>query len=164
MNIFFHTAMSVSIAVMLYDTDQDGKKKFLICFIAFIVGVIVHGILDYVPHGYPIPTIIDILISVLLIGVLFWRISTDFRLLLLSSFAGNIFPDLIDLLPKLMDKYLHTTIGHNNNIFPWHWSQYSGSLYGGHYQVSYLNHILVIIIFFIIVFLNRNKLKLLFIK
>lgn len=164
MNIFFHTAMSVSIAVMLCDTHHANKKNFTICFIAFIVGVIAHGILDYVPHGYPIPTIIDILFSVLFIGVLFWRISTDFRLLLLSSFAGSIFPDLVDLLPKLLDKYLHTTIGHNNNIFPWHWSQYSGSIYGGHYQVSYLNHISIMIIIFIILFLNKNKLKLLFIK
>src|SRR5262249_45273621 len=66
-----------------------------------------------------------------------------YRAMAMTCFLGAIFPDLVDLGPAILNKQLgwHLPV---LKIFPWHWPQYSGSIYdGSRWLTSLLGHILV---------------------
>jgi hypothetical protein len=67
----------------------------------------------------------------------------EVRWILPACFLGAIFPDLADLGPAILNKQMQLNLP-TVKIFPWHWKQYSGSIYDGSRQwLSLLNHLLV---------------------
>ena len=60
MNVIFHTTAAIGVAVLLTKTDKiehsknAQKQVFQTSIFTFIVAVLSHGLLDYIPHCYPI--------------------------------------------------------------------------------------------------------------
>lgn len=164
MNVVFHTSVAVGIAVLLTDTQIQVKAArtgsiIRICFLAFFVGIIFHGILDYIPHCYPVNSKADVIISLLIISLFLWLIDKTYRWILFSAFIGSIFPDLIDLSTGILNKLLSLNLPVLNKFFPWHWSQYSGSIYNGDCNVSSLNHLMIIFTVIVILYYKRFDLS-----
>lgn len=151
MNVTFHTAGALATAAFLSSTQarkpsgrSAPRHTLLIAVIGFATGVVEHGAMDYVPHSYPIPSGIDVVVSItLFIFALAWT-RPQFRVLVTACFIGSIFPDLVDLGPPILNRYLGWTLP-TIRAFPWHWAQYSGSLYHGakRFQSS-VSHFVVI--------------------
>ena len=161
MNVLFHTATAIATVVLITDTNRPLLKMYdrinvRDSFLALFVGIIFHGILDYMPHRYPVNSKIDAIASLFIfIAILFW-VDKKYKLIIVASFLGNILPDLIDLLPGILNKYFSFNIPILPKIFPWHWPEYSGSIYKGGYNISNLNHLLVLL-FVLIICLVRYK-------
>jgi hypothetical protein len=147
MNVIFHTLASVATAAVL--STQLKKKPInsttglTILVSGFTVGVLLHGLLDWTPHQYPLPSILDVVVSLSLFSIVFVLAQKEARWLLLACFLGAIFPDLVDLGPAILNKQMQLNLP-TGKIFPWHWKQYSGSIYdGSHRWLSILNHLVV---------------------
>lgn len=149
MNVTFHTLTSLAVAAALSTRQTKPVAKELFGFsdvpllsIGFAAGVMIHGLLDYVPHTYPIKSSIDVILSLGIFFVTMIFVQKRYRILAAVCFLGAIFPDLVDLGPAILNKQLawHLPVV---KIFPWHWPQYSGSIYDGSRRLSSLTgHIL----------------------
>jgi len=95
-----------------------------------MAGVVEHGIMDYIPHSYPIPSDVDVVLSLILLVVAVAQTRPQFRILVTACYIGSVFPDLVDLGPAILNHHFGWTLP-TVKIFPWHWPQYSGSLYHG---------------------------------
>jgi hypothetical protein len=145
MNIIFHTATVISVTILLTDTerikpDSTIKKGLLTGLSAFVAGIITHAVLDYIPHCYPINSKIDIIVSLIIIIATLWLVRKPYKIIAGLSFLGCIFPDLIDLLPKIINNYAGLRLPVSDKIFPWHWQKYSGVINNDNCSVSVLNH------------------------
>lgn len=143
MNVIFHTITAISISVLIIDEDRHVNTRWLIV-IAFMIGIIVHGFLDYIPHCYPINSKLDVILGLMIIIVFSWMIKKPYRLVVLFSFIGSVFPDIVDLLPAILNKYIGLHLPIYQKIFPW--PEYSGSIYNKDCSISTLNHILLIVL------------------
>lgn len=102
-----------------------------------------HGLLDYLPHAYPINSVVDVVLSLALISIMLLLTERGRWLLLGVCFIGAIFPDLVDLGPAIVNIRLGWSLP-VFKIFPWHWREYSGSIYDGSRGVeSFLYHLIV---------------------
>jgi hypothetical protein len=169
MNITFHTITAIGVAVLITDTSKTEnhfplENKFVLGFSAFFLGIISHGILDYIPHCYPIKSKIDILLGFIIICVGIFFTNRKYRFITALAFLGCIFPDLIDELPRIINKYFGLHLPVHRNYFPWHWKRYSGSIYVKPNMVSALNHIALILTVCLICYLRKNDFKNLFCK
>jgi hypothetical protein len=144
MNVTFHTLTSLAIAAALStkQTKPIANESFVfsdvpLLSIGFVTGVMIHGLLDFVPHSYPIKSIVDVVLSLGLSPAVMIFIQQRHRLLAALCFLGVIFPDLVDLGPAILNSHLgwHLPVV---KIFPWHWPQYSGSIYNGSRPLSSL--------------------------
>jgi hypothetical protein len=150
MNVTFHTLASFATAAVLSSRLKatDSARLFApsdLPFLAagFASGVLVHGLLDYAPHAYPIKSAVDVLLSLALFSVMLLIVRRRYRLLLGVCFLGGVFPDLIDLGPAIVNKHLGWSLP-MVKIFPWHWREYSGSIYDGSRGAeSFLYHLIV---------------------
>ena len=164
MNIIFHTIAAIGVSVAITDTNKINikssyKKIILTSVFAFIVGIISHGVLDYIPHCYPINSKFDAIASFVLIITFIVLTNKPYKLITALSFAGCIFPDLVDLLPAILNKYLNLHLKITTKIFPWHWPEYSGSLYNSDCNISILNQVLLIFAIITICWFRRTDLK-----
>lgn len=164
MNVFFHTVTAIGIATSLTDTqllpaNAPIKKTLPTVFFAFVVGIIGHGALDYIPHCYPVPSKMDVILGLFIIIACIWKCQNSYRLILFASFVGSIFPDLVDLSPAILHKYIGTPIPTTAKLFPWHWHEYSGSIYTQNCDVSTFNHILVLLTVSVVCWFRRKDLK-----
>ncbi|WP_029905900.1 hypothetical protein [Prevotella sp. 10(H)] len=166
MNVIFHVATGVGAVATLVSIPnmQTAKGRILYGGCAFVAGVIIHGILDYLPHCYPLSAKVDAGISLLLIAAFIYFIKSGYRLFAFLSFAGCIFPDIVDLLPSILNKYLNLDIPLSDKIFPWHYPDYSGSIFIGKSIASDINHVMVVLLVAIICWCRRTDIKSLFIK
>jgi hypothetical protein len=164
-NVTFHTAGAVATAAFLSSTQAraaSGRSTprhiLLIAVIGFVAGIAEHGIMDYVPHSYPIPSSLDVVFSIALFMVAVAQTKPQFRVLVTACFMGSIFPDLVDLGPRILNHHLDWTLP-TIKIFPWHWPQYSGSLYHGvkRFQ-SAVSHCIVIGVSVILCWFYRHSL------
>lgn len=137
MNVTFHTTVALATAAFLSSTQSRpasggtaARPSLLIAVIGFVAGVVEHGVMDYVPHSYPIPSGMDVVFSIILFTVAVALTKPQFRVLVTVCFIGSIFPDLVDLGPPILNRHLGWSLP-TVKIFPWHWPQYSGSLYHG---------------------------------
>jgi hypothetical protein len=64
--------------------------------IGFVAGVVEHGVMDYIPHSYPIPSGVDVVLSLILLIVAVAQTKPQFRVLVAACFIGSVFPDLAD--------------------------------------------------------------------
>ena len=134
MNVTFHTLAALGTAAVLSSRHAQNVRPpsahdpLYIQAIGFGTGVVVHGLLDYIPHTYPIKSGLDVVISLVLVAGAILLAHRSHRLLIAVCFLGAIFPDLVDHGPAIISKRLgwpQPTV----KIFPWHWPQYSGSIY-----------------------------------
>lgn len=135
MNVTFHTLAALGTAAVLSAKPHTQSLRpasvhdpLYIQAIGFGAGVIVHGLLDTIPHTYPIKAGLDVMISLVLFAGAILLAQRPHRLLIAVCFLGAIFPDLLDHGPAILSKHLGWPAP-AVKIFPWHWPQYSGSIY-----------------------------------
>ena len=149
MNVTFHMLSAVATAAILSSKQKDRTlhqpfaPNLPIVAAGFVLGVFVHGVLDYAPHSYPIRPVGDVAISLALVALAMTLVKPRCRLLLGACSLGGVFPDLVDLGPAIVNKHLGWSLP-VVKLFPWHWRKYSGSIYDGKRFDSFLCHILVI--------------------
>lgn len=162
MNVTFHALGSFATAAVLSLEKRENRrslsavKKYLI---GFAVGILIHGVLDLLPHQYPVPSKVDVVLALfLLLLFLFLSQKQNFPLILIC-FAGCIFPDVIDLGPVIVDKYLGISLPRLPfRLFPWHIKQYSGSIYDGSRTIeSAFYHISFLLICFGLLYAYRKS-------
>jgi hypothetical protein len=142
MNILLHTTTAITIAATTIGKSEflDDKpivptlKKGLFVFLAAFIS---HAALDFIPHCYPLPAKIDVIVSLAVFGLFLFRIQKEFRIFMILAFVGGIFPDLIDLGPAIIGKYTVLSFGSSSKVFPWHWEGFSGSIYNFNCAKSY---------------------------
>ncbi len=159
MNVTFHTIASITTASIFCIKKDDivwNTSKFLI---VFVVGILVHGVLDYLPHQYPIRSKVDIGVALFLFILTLFFIEKKNYLLLLIAFIGGIFPDLVDLSSGIADKHFGLLLPQLSfKIFPWHWKEYSGSIYDGTREIeSAIYHISVVLIGICVLMKTKHK-------
>lgn len=150
MNVIFHVITAIGIAVAITDSKAieksvTSRKVIVTSFFAFLVGVISHGALDYIPHCYPINSKIDVILGLAIIIATLWKTNRKYRVIVFFSFLGSVLPDLIDLLPAIANKQLGLDLPIIDKIFPWHLHDYSGSIFKEDCATSTLNHILLLL-------------------
>lgn len=166
MNVFFHVTTAIGIVAIVTDTNkiQSARDTIIPALSGFLMGLVIHGVLDYMPHCYPFAAKVDMIISLLIIIIAFVLANKKYYLIWLFSFLGSVFPDIIDLLPSILDKYLNLNLSISEKVFPWHWNEYSGSIFTGQDTVSDINHLLVIVVTFVVCWCRRSDLKQMFMK
>jgi hypothetical protein len=166
MNVIFHTATAVATVVLIADCKSKVSSISYMsrCFLSLATGIIFHSILDYVPHCYPLNSKLDVIISSIIMIFLFWRTPKQYKIILAAAFIGNILPDIIDLLPGILNKLFNLKIKIIAKIFPWHWSLYSGSIYSGSCNVSNLNHLMIVALVCVICWCRKKQFKAIFIS
>lgn len=169
MNVIFHTTAAIGLTAILTDTSRLGDRPTFAetlptALSVFVLGIISHGALDYIPHCYPINSKVDVIAGLAMILSITWLTNRHFRSIMGLAFLGAILPDIVDLGPKLLNKYLNLGLTIPDNIFPWHWHIYSGSIYNGTCSVSTLNHLLLILTVGVIVWTRRSDLRCMFKK
>ena len=147
MNVIFHTLASVATAAVL--STQLKEKKLInstgltILVIGFTTGILLHGLLDWMPHQYPLPSVLDVVVSLILFSIIFMLAHNEARWILFACFLGAIFPDLVDLGPAILNRQMQLHLP-TVKAFPWHWKEFSGSIYDGSQRwLSLANHMLV---------------------
>lgn len=164
MNILFHTATAIGVSVLLTDTqrikpDSTINKSILTSLAAFAVGVVTHAALDYMPHCYPINSKVDAIVSLIIIVAVLFYTRKPYKLIVGFSFLGCIFPDILDLMPSIINKYTGLSLPITDKLFPWHWREFSGIISSDNCIVSAINQILLIISVGIICWFRRTDLK-----
>lgn len=163
MNVLFHTVSAVGVVAMVTDASviKSGisRSAMIVAAVALLSAVFFHGVLDYLPHCYPVHSRWDVIIGfcITVAGILVVR--RPYRLIVSSAFAGCILPDIIDLLPSILNKYLGWQLPVTQQFFPWHWTENSGSIYNGNCETPFINHWSVVIFVFLIVYARRRDLK-----
>lgn len=151
MNVTFHIVSAVGAAAVLSSIRKNGTRyepsapsNLSVLTVAFIAGALLHGLLDYAPHSYPINSVVDVGVSLVLLTAATVLVNPKHRLLLSVCFLGTLLPDLVDLGPAIINKQLGWALP-VVKIFPWHWRQYSGSIYDGSRKFqSMILHLLVL--------------------
>jgi hypothetical protein len=174
MNVVFHTLTSVGIThvaarALPPEPAPSGRAlplprgSFAVVLAAFVAGVLSHGILDGLKHGYPIHYELDPPLG--LVSIAIWCVCARprYRLLGLVAFLGAILPDLVDLGPGVVRALVGGRLPHpSGHLFPWHWHDGSGSLYpgrgldsGDNQIVSITNHLIVVGLSLLAIAFNR---------
>ncbi|MCP4396765.1 MAG: hypothetical protein GY801_05630 [bacterium] len=162
MGVTFHTLTSLSIAVTfaahsrrpLTFRDIQGQWKALVAML--FICVLSHGLLDVIPHGYPFPAPIDILLSIMGMAMILVIVNNEWRSLMLFCWSGCLLPDVIDLTLPILNGQLGTTFP-TYRLFPWHWGRYSGSIFDGSKPFeSALYHIIVVVCCLLVLFVQRQ--------
>ena len=159
MNVTFHTMTALATAAVLSSQQdrQPFREKGTLPLAAggFAAGILLHGLLDYLPHSYPIPSTFDVLLSLALVCAALFLANRECRFLIAACFLGSIFPDILDLGPPFANKLLGWSLP-VAKLFPWHWPRYSGSIYDGSRRIeSLLLHSAVILISIGLIYANR---------
>ncbi|WP_129019698.1 hypothetical protein [Edaphocola flava] len=167
MNILFHTGAAIGIIALCAQHIPRNPRPVqqagygLLCF---SLGIITHGILDYIPHCYPVPAALDASLGLIIILLNLLFASGRYRFIIFSAFLGSVLPDLIDLAPQIINKRTHIGMPTHSPYFPWHWKEFSGSIYNGHCLVSDINHITLLACVLLVCLVNRRHLKRLYLQ
>lgn len=166
MNVFFHVTTAIGVMAVVSDRQKIDNPKTTIMpsACAFVLGVIIHGVIDYIPHTYPFSAKVDVILSLAIILLVSFQARRRYRLIVAMSFLGCIFPDLVDLLPAIINKIIGLNIPICDKIFPFHQKDYSGSIFAGTSIVSDVNHISVLLVTILIIWCRNSDFKRIFIK
>jgi hypothetical protein len=159
MNVIFHTLGSLATAAVLSAKPDEKKWNLKKLSIGFIAGILLHGILDVLPHNYPLPSKFDAAASLLLLALSILLAQSRNRILILVCFAGAVFPDIVDLGAGIINKHLGIPVPQMPfKIFPWHRKQYSGSVYDGSRNIESLAcYIFLLSICFCLIYVFRKR-------
>jgi len=167
MNVTFHALTAVGIAhvaAIRLNSSREGwfyRSDVWVLGAAFTLGVLSHGVLDGLKHGYPIQTMPDILCAGALAICWCLCVRRRFFLLFASVSLASFAPDIVDLGPRMLGSAtgIWTPMLHPTPLFPWHWPDGSGSMYatlskapesarildiGQNRIVSWTNHLIVV--------------------
>lgn len=116
MNITYHTMLGVASASVMVKIipEEDNIKIYKIGTIGVGGNILLHGILDILPHNYSLTMIKDGIITLFLIAIAMFFVNNKYRLLTLCCVGGAILPDMID---KIIIRNISTV---NFYVFPWH--------------------------------------------
>jgi hypothetical protein len=116
MNLIFHTVFSISTVPICSKKITESNKPIKYLTLGFVGNIIGHGIMDLIPHDYPLTRNTDVLISfgIFLLSMIF--VKKEYVSSVFFCFLGGALPDLIDkaLLPIIGFSHL--------KFFPWHWT------------------------------------------
>jgi len=157
MNVVFHGLAAIGLTHVVLADRPPTKATYAA---AAVLGVLSHGILDGLPHQYPLRASVDIVAAIALVGVVTWKwMPPSHRLLLGWTFAFAVLPDVIDLGPAMV---VHAVTGdrlHQPHLFPWHWPEGSGSIFDNTKPwVSTTNHVIVVTFAVAAVVFGRRRL------
>ena len=155
MNVIFHISVGAAIVASMSHLEMN-KHKTVKVTSGFIIGIISHGVLDYAPHCYPINSVLDFILGLLVILLIFFSVKNEFKVLVSAVLFGCVFPDILDLLPEIANSKLGLNFPIFENIFPWHLHEYSGSIYTENCNVSNINHIFTLVFSGIVILLNKK--------
>ncbi|MCX2745339.1 hypothetical protein OO013_15785 [Mangrovivirga sp. M17] len=160
MNVIFHIAAGTAIIAGHSNFRNDSlSNQVKLSITGFTLGVISHGILDYSPHCYPINSKWDAIVGLILILFALWKSRMKWISIVGFIYLGSLFPDLVDLSPGILNGLTGINLPEYDNIFPWHYHEYSGSIYNGDCEVSSVNHFLTILFCGLTVWLNRRGVR-----
>lgn len=162
MNVTFHVLGSFATAAVLSlkPTEKYFSASALLKYGAcFVAGILIHGILDYLPHQYPLPSKIDVVLALLLLPLMLFAAQKQNFLLILICFGGAIFPDVVDLGPTIAKKYLGISPPQLPfRVFPWHLKEFSGSIYNGSSRTeSTLYHLAFVLVCSTLLYYYRER-------
>lgn len=148
MNVSFHTLAALATVATIAPkaestghTDTCGDLPKLTCGV--LTGIMTHGVLDLLPHTYPLPSKTDVAIALVVLLMAAIRIAARHRVLMMACFLGAVLPDFIDLGPAQLNRLFGWSLP-VIKFFPWHWPEYSGSIFTGERGAeSALSHLLV---------------------
>lgn len=151
MNITFHAVMGIATGIslaMVLPAEEPSiwpKREDVPWLLAGLsLNVLLHGVLDILPHTYPFPWWSDIPLALFLCVLALAMVRRRYLLLLALSLLGALLPDLVDLGPPLLNHAFRWHLP-TWEAFPWHWEAYSGSIYDGReIWLSALDHGLVL--------------------
>jgi hypothetical protein len=160
MNVIFHALGSFATAAVLCLKPNEEIWNLPKLAVGFFAGILIHGILDSLPHQYPLYSKFDVIFALVLLAIMFSLAQKQNRLLILACFGGAIFPDVVDLSAGIANKHLGIAIPQFSfKMFPWHWKEFSGSIYDGSRRVeSNIYHIIVLLTFSVLTFAYRKRL------
>ncbi len=99
---------------------------------ACCAGLLSHGVLDGLKHGYPISAVADIIMGAVLAVAWCFAVRRPLRLLFAAVIAAALLPDIIDHGTAMLRWKAGWDVSVNrSHIFPWHWPEGSGSLHPG---------------------------------
>lgn len=164
MNVLFHLTSAIGLTVLLTDTksltqSQKVSPVLVTGILGFFAGIISHGALDYIPHCYPVNSKADAVTGLLLMLFLTVKTNKKFRFITVATLLGSVFPDLVDLAPAILNKQVDLNLPIFEKVFPWHWKEYSGSVYQNSCDISTLNHLLLFTTIIIIGWCRRADLQ-----
>lgn len=167
MNVAFHTLTALAIgqtAACRIDVADRRGRRVAIAILVFLLGVMSHGVLDGLPHEYPFKWLGDTVSTTSLVVIWMAIVQPRHRVLLLIAIAGAVVPDVIDHVPRDLNRHLGTHLPELTKLFPWHHPGGSGSLSGTVAPdariASIANHIIVVTFCTVMLWLSRRALRL----
>jgi len=167
MIVTFHALTAVGIAhiaAIRLEPSREGwfyRSDVWVLGSAITLGVLSHGVLDGLKHGYPIRALPDVLCGGLL--AICWCLCVRHRFFLLfaSVILASFAPDIVDHGPRILRSAtgIWAPMVDVAPLFPWHWPDGSGSMYpmlskapgptrildiGQNRIVSWTNHLIVV--------------------
>jgi hypothetical protein len=165
-NVAFHSlaALAIGQAAACRTTPTDlPRRRLAIAAIAFVLGMMSHGVLDGLPHEYPFRWLGDTVASIALVGTWMAITRAGYRSLPMIAIVGALLPDVIDHVPRDINHHLGTHLPELQKIFPWHHPGGSGSLSGvvpyRAHVASIANHIIVVSFCAAVLWLSRRALR-----
>jgi hypothetical protein len=147
-NVAFHELVGIALAHEAATSSESrqppGAKRWgWTCALA----VASHGIIDALPHYYPLAPWEDATASLVLVAVWCALVPRWMRKPLLLVCVAALLPDIVDHLSDDLRKHLGLPLPVLPNLFPWHWPEGSGSWRGRsgpNWIVSVVNHAIVV--------------------
>jgi hypothetical protein len=162
----FHTSAAIGVVAIVIEIKSSyslfSSTSIKLGFISFVLGIVSHGILDIIPHCYPINSKLDAIVSFLIMLSGLFLIKKRYRFIVGMAFLGSVFPDVIDLSPQILNKYLGFSFSELNIFFLWHRHDYSGSIYDENCNLSTVYQIITVVSVVAICFFYKGKLRKLF--
>jgi len=143
-------SVSTSPVISKKIVKSDKTLKYL--GLGFISNIIMHGVMDLVPHDYPITTMMDVFISFALFFLAIIFVKKEFRSAVFFCFLGGALPDLVD-------KGFFRVLRMNSiKLFPWHWSNVINFFYKWykHNWLFTMGNILAIVVSLCLLWANRK--------
>lgn len=145
-------------------TPDDARALYArVAAFTFLLCVMSHGVLDGLPHEYPFRALGDTLWTAGLVVAWMLLIRPRYRLLLAVAFIGAELPDLIDHVPRDLDRHLGWHLPVLPKLFPWHHPEGSGSLSGYVLPMarvaSLVNHVIVVSFAATLMWTSRTALR-----
>ena len=167
MNVTFHALTAVGIAhiaAIRLEPSREGwfyRSDLWVLGPAITLGVLSHGVLDGLKHGYPIQTMPDVFCAGALAICWCLCVRRRFFLLFATVSLASFVPDIVDLGPRMLRSAtgIWTPMLDAAPLFPWHWPDGSGSMYalsskspqstrildiGQNRIISWTNHLIVV--------------------
>jgi hypothetical protein len=148
MNASFHELVGIALAqeVGARATQPPGSARSWAA--ACLLAVASHGVLDALPHYYPLQSWEDAAVSLVLVGGWCLLVPRWMRGRLLLVCVAALLPDIIDHVPDDLRKRLGLPLPVLPNLFPWHWPAGQASWpgrSGPKWVISVVNHLIVVV-------------------